>query len=181
MKSSIIKITQSEDNLNKILLETQKASEETGIPFMIISRSDSTLRGHYPIETQILKEEAEKHGSRIDGEIICPFFKEGGRFTIDNIHYVKYSDKLIPAADTEFAKDKSFGYSKSSIPEYVEEKTHGEYKKEDVVCISLQDLRSCNYDKITSQLLAVSNFNKICVNAIDLSLKSNYNNKKLHS
>jgi len=162
-------MTVSETTLvhREISVNAQKASEETGIPFMIISRSDSTLRGHYPLETQILREEAEKHGSRIDGEIICPFFKEGGRFTIDNTHYVKYSDKLIPAAETEFAKDKSFGYSKSSIPEYVEEKTHGEYKKEDVVCISLQDLRSCNYDKITSQLLAVSNFNKVCVNAID--------------
>ena len=36
-------------------------------------------------------------GKTIDGEILCPFFKEGGRFTIDDVHYVKYGDKLIPA------------------------------------------------------------------------------------
>ncbi len=37
-----------------------------------------------------------------------PFFKEGGRFTIDNVHYVKEGEILVPAGMTEFAKDKSF-------------------------------------------------------------------------
>ena len=97
-----------------------EVSKETGKDFMIMSRSDSTLRGHYPLETELLKEEAEKAGIHIDGEILCPFFKEGGRFTIDNIHYVKQGELLIPAAETEFAKDRTFGYTQSSLPEYIE-------------------------------------------------------------
>ena len=87
------------------------------MPILIVSRSDSTLRGHYPLETLLLKEGAEAEGGTVDGEIICPFFKEGGRFTIDNIHYVKYGDTLVPAAETEFAKDRTFGYAHSSIPD----------------------------------------------------------------
>ena len=145
-----------------------KAYEETGKDYIFISRSDSTLRGHYPLETMILKDAYESNtGRKIDGEILCPFFKEGGRFTIDNIHYVKYGDELVPACETEFAKDKTFGYSALTMPEYVEEKTGGRYKAEDVTCISLEDIHNCDYDKIQEQLMAVKDFNKIIVNAVD--------------
>ena len=143
-------------------------AKEMGIRYMIMSRSDSTLRGHYPLETKLLKQVMEENGSpALDGEILCPFFKEGGRFTIDNVHYVKYGDQLVPASDTEFAKDKTFGYKSSNIREYVEEKTNGEYPADEVVYISLDSLRCMNLDGITGQLMAVSNFNKIVVNAID--------------
>lgn len=145
-----------------------EVAKEMGIPYMIMSRSDSTLRGHYPLETKLLKQVMEENGSPVlDGEILCPFFKEGGRFTIDNVHYVKYGDQLVPAADTEFAKDKTFGYKSSNIREYVEEKTNGEYPADEVVYISLDSLRCMNIDGITGQLMAVGNFNKIVVNAID--------------
>ena len=145
-----------------------EAAKESGKEYLFISRSDSTLRGHYPLETVILKECYEKNtGKNIDGEILCPFFKEGGRYTIHNIHYVKYGETLVPANETEFAKDKTFGYTAASMPEYVEEKTKGDYKKEDVICISLEDIRDLNLDKIEKQLLDVKDFNKIIVNAID--------------
>ncbi len=142
-------------------------SEETGIPYIFMSRSDSTLRGHYPLETELLREGIEKAGGHIDGEIMCPFFKEGGRFTIENVHYVKQGEELVPAAQTEFAKDKTFGYTKSDIPEYIEEKTGGAYKAADVTCISLDDLRGMEIDKIEEKLLSVSGFGKVCLNAVD--------------
>jgi uncharacterized protein YgbK (DUF1537 family) len=152
---------------DQIMTSVAEASAETGIAYQFISRSDSTLRGHYPLETELLRDGAEKAGRKIDGEILCPFFKEGGRYTIGNIHYVRYGEELIPAAETEFAKDRTFGYSHSSIPEYVEEKTKGRYKAADVTCISLEDIRSENTDRITEQLMAVKDFNKVCVNAVD--------------
>lgn len=159
--------SETESIHRQIIANIYTATEETGIPFLVISRSDSTLRGHYPLETLILKEGMEAHGASVDGEVLCPFFKEGGRFTIDNIHYVMYGDTLVPAAETEFAKDRTFGYTKSSIPDYVEEKTKGAYRSKDVICISQETLRNCDYDKILSQLMQVTGFNKICVNAID--------------
>ena len=150
-----------------IALRVAKDARETGIDYMIMSRSDSTLRGHYPLEPRLLREGMEADGHRIDGEVMCPFFNEGGRFTIDNVHYVRQGDVLVPAAETEFAKDRTFGYSHSSLPEYIEEKTQGEYKADSVTCISLADLRNQDYEKITAQLAAVSDFNKIVVNAVD--------------
>lgn len=145
-----------------------EVAKEAEKEYIIMSRSDSTLRGHFPLETQLLKEGIEtSQNISVDGEIICPFFKEGGRFTINDIHYVKYGEELVPAAQTEFAKDKTFGYSHSNICEYVEEKTKGAYRAEDVTCIALEDLRSMNLDKIVEQLCAVENFGKVIVNAID--------------
>lgn len=145
-----------------------EVAQETGREYLFISRSDSTLRGHYPLETVLLKESYEKHtGKTIDGEILCPFFKEGGRFTIDNVHYVKYGNELVPANETEFAKDKTFGYTAATMPEYVEEKTKGEYKASQVTCISLEDIHNMEIDKIKEQLMAVRDFNKIIVNAVD--------------
>lgn len=152
----------------EIAAVVDEVAKETGKEYIFISRSDSTLRGHYPLETELLKADYEKNtGKVIDGEILCPFFKEGGRFTIENVHYVKYGDELVPANETEFAKDKTFGYTAATMPEYVEEKTKGEYKKEDVTCISLEDIHNMEIDKIEEQLLAVHDFNKIIVNAVD--------------
>lgn len=151
----------------EIIASVAQAAEEIGTNYQFISRSDSTLRGHYPLETELLRQGVEETGKTVDGEVLFPFFKEGGRFTIHNTHYVKYGEELVPAAQTEFAKDKTFGYSHSAIPEYVEEKTKGNYKAADVVCISLSDIREKNIDKITEQLKGVSDFNKVCVNAID--------------
>lgn len=159
---------QTEIAHREIAKAVDAVSKETGKEYIFISRSDSTLRGHYPLETIILKEEYEKNtGNKIDGEILCPFFKEGGRYTIDDVHYVRYGDTLVPAAETEFAKDKTFGYTVSDLKEYVEEKTGGVYKKENVTAISLKDIRALAFDKMEEQLMAVEDFNKIVVNAID--------------
>jgi len=160
-------VSETERVHREIVANLFAATQEIDTPYLLLSRSDSTLRGHYPLETQLLKEELEERGTPVDGEIICPFFKEGGRFTMDNTHYVKYGDALVPAAETEFAKDPTFGYANSSIPAYVEEKTHFLYKCSDVVCISLETLRACDYDTILKQLMSVSGFNKVCVNAAD--------------
>lgn len=145
----------------------EKAAKETGKRYVIISRGDSILRGHYPLETWILKDNFTKYsGYKVDGEILCPFFKEGGRFTIDNVHYVKYGDELVPANETEFAKDRTFGYTAATLPGYVEEKTGGAYLAKDVVCISLEDIHAMNLEKIENQLMDVTSFNKVIVNAV---------------
>lgn len=144
------------------------AAKKAGMDYIIISRSDSTLRGHYPLEPHVLRTQLEKlDGKHFDGEIIYPFFKEGGRFTIDGVHYVKEGKNLVPAGLTEFAKDKSFGYCASYLPDWCEEKSGGDYKAADVTRINIGDLRSMNIEKITAQLLTQKNFNKVVVDSID--------------
>ena len=162
--------TQDETTLahNEIAANVDAVAKELGKEYIFISRSDSTLRGHYPLETEILRTNYEKNtGCIIDGEILCPFFKEGGRFTVDDIHYVRYGNELIPANETEFAKDKTFGYQAATMPEYVEEKTKGAYPARNVVCISLDEIHRMAIDEIEQKLLHVQGFNKIIVNAVD--------------
>ena len=162
--------TQDETTLahNEIAANVDAVAKELGKEYIFISRSDSTLRGHYPLETEILRTNYEKNtGCIIDGEILCPFFKEGGRFTIDDVHYVRYGNELIPANETEFAKDKTFGYRAATMPEYVEEKTKGAYPARNVVCISLDEIHRMAIDEIEQKLLHVQGFNKIIVNAVD--------------
>ena len=143
-----------------------KASQECGKPFIFISRSDSTLRGHFPLETETLRKEIERRGGRpYDGEIICPFFCEGGRYTLENVHYVREGEWLIPVAQTEFARDRSFGYTHSRLDEWCEEKTNGAYPAEKTTCIPLHMLRRLNVDGVAHLLAGVENFQKVVVNA----------------
>ena len=144
------------------------ASSASGKNFLLLSRSDSTLRGHWPMETEVLKETLEMAtGRHFDGEVIYPFFPEGGRYTLDSIHYVRQGDQMIPAGQTEFARDKSFGYSASALPEWCEEKSGGQFRAGDCCRISLAELRAGDVDGIAEKLTAVHDFGKITVDSAD--------------
>ncbi|MET3322187.1 UNVERIFIED_ORG: uncharacterized protein YgbK (DUF1537 family) [Peribacillus simplex] len=146
----------------------QHTAKKQNKEFIIISRGDSTLRGHYPLETEVLKETVEAQSDmQFDGEVIMPFFKEGGRFTINNIHYVQDEHALVPAGETEFAKDRTFGYKSSHLGEWAEEKSNGAFKAEDAVYLPLESIRDLDIDGLVSQLMAVKDFNKIIVNAVE--------------
>ncbi|MCY7272451.1 MAG: four-carbon acid sugar kinase family protein, partial [Phormidesmis sp. CAN_BIN44] len=106
--------------------------------FLVVSRSDSTLRGHYPIETDAI---AEELGS-FDAHFLVPAFFEGGRTTRESVHYLKVNGVDTPVHETEFARDSVFGYQHSYLPDYVEEKTHGKIKASQVARFLLTDLRS---------------------------------------
>ncbi|MDO4273462.1 MAG: four-carbon acid sugar kinase family protein [Eubacteriales bacterium] len=145
-----------------------EAARKAGQEFLVVSRGDSTLRGHFPLETEVLRETLEKNtGLVFHGEIICPFFKEGGRYTIGDVHYVREGDQLTPAGQTEFARDKTFSYENSHLGAYVEEKSMGTYKKEDCISVSLEELREFRLEEITDKLAGARDFQKIIVNAID--------------
>ncbi|GHB80214.1 four-carbon acid sugar kinase family protein [Persicitalea jodogahamensis] len=104
----------------------------------LISRSDSTLRGHFPTEVDAL---AEGLGWGDDYlTILLPAFFAGNRFTKDDIHYLKEGDTWIPAAETPYAQDKTFGYGNSNLKDWVEEKTKGRIPAFEVDSISIEHL-----------------------------------------
>lgn len=143
-------------------------SRRLGRSFLLVSRGDSTLRGHYPLETEVLRESLEEAGDGpYDGEILCPFFREGGRYTWNNVHYVLGKEGLVPCGQTEFARDKTFGYRSSDLRDWVEEKTRGRYSRDRVTMVSVEELRRFDIPGIVSKLLQVSGFGKVVVNALD--------------
>src|SRR3569832_2476054 len=59
---------------------------------VFVSRSDSTLRGHYPVETDVI---AEERGP-FDAHFLVPAFFEGGRITRGSVHYLVVDGKPVP-------------------------------------------------------------------------------------
>lgn len=128
------------------------AAQATDTDFAVVSRSDSTLRGHFPGETDAL---AAALGQQVDATLIIPFFLEGGRYTINDIHWVADGDQLIPAADTPFAKDAAFGYRNSDLRAWVEEKTGGAIAAADVASVTLEEIRQGGPDAVAAKLLSL--------------------------
>lgn len=144
-----------------------QVAKSAGRPVAVLCRGDSTLRGHYPLETDVVRKTLEACGEPpVDGEIIMPFFLEGGRYTVDDVHYVAAGDELIPAAETEFARDKTFGYRSSNLCEWIEEKTGGTWLAQQVCTVTLSELRTLDYEAIEDKLLAMKGFSKMIVNAV---------------
>jgi len=104
---------------------------------ILVSRSDSTLRGHYPVETDVIAEEL----GPFDAHFLIPAFFEGGRITRNSIHYLLANGHETPVHETEFARDSVFGYRHSYLPDYVEQKTAGRIKATQVERFLLADVR----------------------------------------
>ena len=144
-----------------------RASRQAGRAFLLVSRGDSTLRGHFPLETETLRQVLEKEaGLHFDGEILCPFFPEGGRYTAGDVHYLTEGEALIPVGESEFAKDPIFGYKSSHLGEWVEEKTGGAYPACGVCSVTLEQLRGGDYGAVLETLCSARDFRKIVVNAV---------------
>ncbi|WP_368355918.1 four-carbon acid sugar kinase family protein [Acidithiobacillus concretivorus] len=126
---------------------------------LLVSRSDSTLRGHYPVETDVMAEEL----GPFDAHFLVPAFFEGGRITRDSSHYVIQNGVEVPAHETEFARDSVFAFQHSYLPDYVAEKTHGRIPAEQVQRLRLTDLRA----GCLPQLLALKNNTCVVVDAVE--------------
>ncbi|TKY44805.1 oxidoreductase YgbJ [Spatholobus suberectus] len=137
------------------------AKSVDNIDYTIVLRGDSTLRGHFPEEADAVVSVL----GEMDAWIICPFFLQGGRYTIEDIHYVDDSDMLVPAGDTEFAKDAAFGYKSSNLRDWVEEKTDGRILASSVVSISIQLLRKGGPEAVCQHLCSLQKGSICLVNA----------------
>ena len=97
----------------------RQAASITWRPVSLISRSDSTLRGHFPAEVLAMADAAGMPEARI---LLAPYFGEGGRVTVDDVHSLEVGGVRTPVAETEFARDASFGYRSSNLRDWVAEK-----------------------------------------------------------
>ncbi|MEM9806529.1 MAG: four-carbon acid sugar kinase family protein [Cyanobacteria bacterium P01_D01_bin.56] len=143
------------NNLKQALAETNTQD------YLVVSRSDSTLRGHYPLETDMLAAEL----GPFDAHFMVPAFFEAGRVTVDSIHYIEADGVRTPVHETEFAKDSVFGYTYSYLPDYVAEKTAQKIAPDQVKRFTLDVIRQ----DTTAQLMALDN--NVCV-AVDAQKQS---------
>lgn len=143
------------------------AAASLGIDIDLALRSDSTLRGHYPLETDVIAacihDDANHH---VDGLIMCPAFPDAGRITVGGNHYVRGErDMYHPVSATEFASDPTFAFSTSNIPEWIEQRTGGRMKASDVLCITL-DLLRAGPDAVSNTLMQARRGAVVVVDAV---------------
>ena len=112
-----------------------------------VSRCDSTLRGHYPLEPDVITATvADVSGEKTDGVVLVPAFPDAGRVTIGGVHYVRGTGEaagtLTPVSGTEFAKDATFGFTTSVMADYVAEKSQGRFAADSVIVLDLNIIRA---------------------------------------
>jgi len=100
--------------------------------WLMVSRGDSTLRGHFPLEVELLAEEL----GPFDATLLVPAFLPGERTTRDGVHLLQGE----PVHTTPFARDRLFGYQTSYLPDWVAEKSGGRIPAAAVQRLTLADL-----------------------------------------
>ncbi|KAL4940367.1 hypothetical protein BDV06DRAFT_230356 [Aspergillus oleicola] len=157
--------SEAETLIREICSNVLQAALDTGLnrdSLDIVLRGDSTLRGHFPLEVDIAQSvfvgpddsSASNATMQTPTWVLAPFFYQGGRFTINDVHYVAEGENLVPAGETQFARDATFGYKSSSLRDYVLEKAPGRFKPEEIHSISLEDIRVGGPEGVRDRLLS---------------------------
>jgi uncharacterized protein YgbK (DUF1537 family) len=101
--------------------------------WLIVSRGDSTLRGHCPLELETI---AAALPEAPDACLLVPAFLPGGRTTRDGVHRLDG----VPVHTTAFARDGLFAYDTSDLPAWLAQRSGGRIAAAAVERIALADL-----------------------------------------
>lgn len=148
----------------EVARNARTVATELGLNIGFVSRSDSTLRGHFPLEPQTLIEEESAAGKQIDGVLIIPAFGDAGRITVGGTHYAGNDDAgYAPVGTSVFAQDATFGYASSDLRDWVEEKTEGKIPASEVHHL---DLTTTRKGKAAELLSTVTNGEFVACDAV---------------
>jgi uncharacterized protein YgbK (DUF1537 family) len=159
--------TDAAERNRQVVDALHQAAEAEQVSYVLASRSDSTLRGYFPLETDVLSRELAARGTVVDGVVICPAYVEPGRLTIDSLHWTRTPDGMIPVSQSEFARDASFGYRSSDLRDWVEEKTAGRIPRDEVATITLTDIRVGGPDRVGEILAGLRNGQPVVVDTVE--------------
>jgi uncharacterized protein YgbK (DUF1537 family) len=145
-------------------------ADRLGARMQLVSRSDSTLRGHVMAEVAALQAVcSETHGRGYDGVLLAPAFLEAGRLTAADIHWARVGPDLVPVGETEFARDHAFGFTASDLRDFVAQKSGGAVEPAGVASIGLADIRLGGPSRVRELLAAVQDGTWVVVNATEYS------------
>jgi uncharacterized protein YgbK (DUF1537 family) len=137
-------------------------------PIDVVSRSDSTLRGHVIAEVRALDAaRRQATGRGFDGVLLAPAYFEAGRFTAGDVHWARVGADVLPVSETEFARDATFGYAASDLRDFVAEKSGGTVAPGDVPSITLDDIRLGGPARVAELLAGVTGGAFVVVNAVE--------------
>ena len=154
----------------KAVAELFELERTLGTPIDIVSRSDSTMRGHVIAEVRAIDTvRRQVTGRGYDGVLLVPSFLEAGRFTYGDIHWAVVGSDTLPIGQTEFAKDATFGYSSSDLKDLIAEKSEGSIAAADVLSIGLDDIRMGGPERVAEILASAHDAQFVVVNATEYS------------
>lgn len=152
---------------NDVGTSLYRLAAEGDYPVEVVSRSDSTLRGHVWSEVQALNAaRREVSGRGYDGVLFAPAYFDAGRFTAGDVHWARVGEDIVPVGETEFSRDATFGYASSDLRDFLAEKS-GSGSADRVVSISLHDIRVGGPDRVAEILGRVSDGNFVVVNGTE--------------
>jgi len=128
--------------LQTIKAEMQTAADEAGAEVDYLLRGDSTLRGHVFAEMDVFQTDNSVY-------LFVPAFPEGGRTTVDGIHYLQTAAGKVPVNQTEFAKDPVFSYKSQKMTDWVAEVGNGRK----AVNIPLAEYRREGFSRISQAII----------------------------
>ena len=99
--------------------------------WQLVSRGDSTLRGHFPLDAQVLSQELGPFAVLF----LLPAFLPGGRTTVGGRHFLHGQ----PVHRSSYARDSRFAYGTSSLAAWVEQKSGGRIPQRTVTAIHWGD------------------------------------------
>ena len=155
--------------LTAVVTSVERVAKSLNVEYSFMMRADSTLRGHFELESSLLLNQASKAGHPYDLVIFVPAYLDAGRITVDDVHWVKTDSNYIPVGKTDYAKDPAFSFENSSLPSYIEERTRGNILASDVGSISLSDIRIGGLDTVAEKFEAASGSQIFIANAIEES------------
>ena len=162
-----------------------RLERDGGLAVELVSRGDSTLRGHVLAEVRAIDAaRREVLGAGFDGMLLVPAYFEAGRFTEGDIHYATVGGAPVPVGETEFARDASFGFRASNLRDFLVEKGavekgavergaeegavekgSGAIAREHVLSIGLDDIRVGGLDRVAEILRGARELTPVVVNA----------------
>ncbi|MBO0980467.1 four-carbon acid sugar kinase family protein [Microbacterium sp. SD291] len=153
----------------EIVAVALESAEAAGKHVTFVSRGDSTLRGHFPLETDVLAAEIAAHGGPAPAlTLLVPAFPDAGRITVDSVHYWVTGDEATPVGETPFAADATFGYSSSDLREWVAEKTAGRIVASCVFGLTIDIIRS-GVDAVEAALRSLEAGTVVAVDVVEES------------
>ena len=124
---------------------TQIAAQDQALaarltPLVLVSRGDSTLRGHFPLELEVIEAALPQlpapWDQPVDARFLVPAFLPGGRTTVGGVHLLHGE----PVHTSAFAQDRLFGYDTSDLAAYITAKSAGRVCTASVERLSLHAL-----------------------------------------
>jgi uncharacterized protein YgbK (DUF1537 family) len=143
---------------------------DEGFEVEIVSRSDSTLRGHVMAELRAIEAARQEIiGKGYDAIVFAPAFLEAGRVTAHDVHWARVEGKFVPVGETEFARDATFGYHAPNLKEFLVEKAMGALQPGEVQSVSLEDIRVGGAQRVATILQEAPTGAFVVINALEYS------------